>query len=45
MKLTKLNDDNSWLWEFDGKIILVDPWFSPSQVDFYPWFSEQFHVT
>ena len=44
MKLTKLNDDNSWLWEFDGKIILVDPWFSPSQVDFYPWFSEQFHV-
>lgn len=24
---------------------MVDPWFSPSQVDFFPWFSEQFHVT
>ncbi len=45
MKITKLNDDSSWLWEWEGIKLMVDPWFSPSQVDFYPWFSEQFHVT
>jgi hypothetical protein len=45
MKLTRLNYDSSWLWELNDLKILVDPWFSPSQVDFFPWFSEQFHVT
>ena len=45
MKITKLNDDSSWLWEWDGIKLMVDPWFSPSQVDFHPLFSEQFHVT
>jgi len=45
MHLLKLNDDSSWMWTLNGKRYLVDPWFTPSQVDFYPWFSEQFHVT
>ena len=45
MKFTKLNDDNSWLWEFDSYSLLVDPWFSPQQVDIAPWFSTQRHVT
>lgn len=44
MKITKLNTDSSWLWEINGLKILVDPWFSKSQVDFHPWFSKQFHL-
>lgn len=44
MTLTKLNEDSSWLWEISGIKVLVDPWFSSSQVDFHPLFSKQFHV-
>jgi hypothetical protein len=44
MRLTKLNDDSSWWWEIDGITLLVDPWFSPSQIDLAPWFSQQFHI-
>ena len=43
MKLTKLNDDSSWLWEFDSFSVLVDPWFTTQQVDLAPWFSKQQH--
>ncbi len=43
MQLTKLNEDSSWLLNLDGIKVLVDPWFSASQVDFHPWFSRQFH--
>lgn len=45
MRLVKLNEDSSWLWEWDGIRILVDPWFTSSQIDFHPAFSEQFHLT
>lgn len=45
MKIKKLNEDSSWLWEIDGLKVMVDPWFSASQVDLHPLFSEQFHVT
>jgi hypothetical protein len=45
MIIKRLNEDSSWLWEIDGYSIVVDPWFSPSQIDLAPWFSEQFHVT
>lgn len=45
MDFLKLNDDSSWIWTLNGKRYLVDPWFTPSQVDFHPLFSEQFHVT
>jgi L-ascorbate metabolism protein UlaG (beta-lactamase superfamily) len=45
MHFHKLNDDSSWIWTLNGKRYLVDPWFTPSQVDLHPWFSEQFHVT
>lgn len=44
LTFTKLNNDSSWLWEFNGKRIVVDPWFTESQIDFAPWFSEQFHL-
>ena len=44
MKITKLNADSSWLWEINGLKVLVDPWFSESQVDFHPRFSTQFHL-
>ncbi|MEY4286177.1 MAG: hypothetical protein RL511_250, partial [Bacteroidota bacterium] len=44
MQLTKLNADSSWMFHFDGLHVLVDPWFTESQVDFYPWFSRQFHL-
>jgi len=44
MRFTKLNDDSSWLWEINGIRMLVDPWFTHSQVDLFPWFSEQFHL-
>ncbi len=44
MRFTKLNDDSSWLWEIDGIQVLVDPWFTQSQIDLFPWFSEQFHI-
>lgn len=43
MKFQKLNDDCSWLWEFDGIKIIIDPWFTPSQIDGHRLFSEQFH--
>ena len=44
MRFTKLNDDSSWLWEIDGIRVLVDPWFTESQIDLFPWFSEQYHI-
>jgi L-ascorbate metabolism protein UlaG (beta-lactamase superfamily) len=44
MKITKLNADSSWLWEINGLNVLVDPWFSESQVDFHPRFSTQYHL-
>ncbi|MFM6945615.1 MAG: MBL fold metallo-hydrolase [Flavobacteriales bacterium] len=44
MQLTKLNEDSSWLLSLDGLKVLVDPWFSASQVDFHPLFSRQFHA-
>ncbi|MFM6933848.1 MAG: MBL fold metallo-hydrolase [Flavobacteriales bacterium] len=44
MKITKLNEDSSWLWECNGLKILVDPWFTDDQVDFHPLFSKQTHL-
>ena len=51
--LTHLNADTSWLLQFDRPKspnsdrrrcnILIDPWFTGSQVDFAPWISEQYH--
>lgn len=45
MKFQKLNDDCSWLWEINGLQFMVDPWFTPSQIDGHRLFSEQFHQT
>ena len=44
MKIQKFNEDSSWMWEFDGLKIMVDPWFTPSQIDLHPLLSEQFHL-
>jgi len=44
MKITKLNADSSWLWEINGLKVMVDPWFSESQVDIHPRFSTQYHL-
>lgn len=43
MIFQRLNDDCSWLWELNGLKIIVDPWFTPSQIDGHRLFSEQFH--
>lgn len=43
MTFQKLNDDCSWLWELNGIKIIVDPWFTASQIDGHRLFSEQFH--
>ena len=45
MRLVKLNEDSSWIWEWQEIRVLVDPWFTPSQIDYHPAFSEQFHLT
>ena len=44
IRVVKLNEDSSWMWESDSLSILVDPWFTASQIDLAPWFSEQFHL-
>jgi len=44
IRVVKLNEDSSWMWESDSLSILVDPWFTVSQIDLAPWFSEQFHL-
>ena len=44
IRVVKLNEDSSWIWESDSLSILVDPWFTASQIDLAPWFSEQFHL-
>ena len=43
MQITKINEDSTWLLQIDGLKVLIDPWLSPSQIDFHPWFSRQFH--
>lgn len=41
MKFTKLTDDSSWLIESKEFTVLVDPWFTRSQIDGFAWFSLQ----
>lgn len=45
MIFTKLNKDSSWLLESKEGRILIDPWFTESQIDLAPWFSEQYHTS
>lgn len=45
MKITKLNDDSSWLIDFTETTLMIDPWFTPYQIDIAPWFSTQYHKT
>ena len=45
MKLQRLNMDNSWMLEFSGLKILIDPWLQGKEIDFFPWFNTQWHRT
>lgn len=33
MRLVKINEDSSWMWEWEDIRVLVDPWFTPSQIN------------
>lgn len=37
--------DNSWRLEFSGKSVLIDPWLTGVEVDYFPWFNKQWHRT
>jgi hypothetical protein len=41
MKFTKLTDDSSWLIETSDFSLVIDPWFTRSQIDGFSWFSLQ----
>jgi len=41
MKFTKLTDDSSWLIKTTDFSLVIDPWFTRSQVDGFAWFSWQ----
>ncbi|MEZ4937323.1 MAG: MBL fold metallo-hydrolase [Crocinitomicaceae bacterium] len=37
--------DNSWWLNLNGIKILVDPWLTGVEVDYFPWFNTQWHRT
>lgn len=45
MKIQRLNMDNSWCIEFAGKSLLIDPWLTGVEVDYFPWFNTQWRKT
>ena len=45
MQLQRLNMDNSWLVDFGGTRLLVDPWLGGEQIDGARWFSVQRHLS
>lgn len=45
MQIQRLNMDNSWFIHFDGLKILVDPWLTGVEVDYFPWFNTAWHRT
>lgn len=42
--LRRLNLDTSWWVDLSGSAIVFDPWLVGSEVDFAPWFNEQWHT-
>ena len=45
MKITKLNDDSSWLIDFTETTLLIDPIFESNEMDNFQNFSNQFNNT
>lgn len=45
MKIQRLNMDNSWFFEFGGLRIVIDPWLTGKEIDFFSWFNTQWHRT
>ncbi len=46
MVIQRLNMDNSWWIQWDNGIrILIDPWLTGNEIDYFPWFNTQWHRT
>ena len=37
--------DTSWLMEWSGTRLVIDPWLVGSEIDGFKWFNEQWHAT
>ena len=37
--------DTSWELHWEGLKLVIDPWLIGSEVDYFPWFNEQWHST
>ena len=44
LKIQRLNMDSSWKLVWNESSFLVDPWLINSQIDYFKWFSEQWHI-
>ncbi len=45
IKIQRLNMDNSWLLSINECRLLIDPWLTGVEIDFFPWFNTQWHKT
>jgi L-ascorbate metabolism protein UlaG (beta-lactamase superfamily) len=43
--IQRLNMDNSWFIHLGEARLVVDPWLTGKEVDFFPWFNTQWHRT
>lgn len=44
LKIQRLNMDSSWKLVWNETSFLIDPWLINSQIDYFKWFSEQWHI-
>ena len=44
LKIQRLNMDSSWKFQWNDTSFLIDPWLINSQIDYFKWFSEQWHI-
>lgn len=44
LKIQRLNMDSSWKIQWKDTTLLIDPWLINSQIDYFKWFSEQWHI-
>lgn len=43
--IQRLNHDSSWLFSWQDKTFLLDPWLLGSEIDGFRWLNEQWHTT
>ena len=43
IQFQRLNMDNSWLIKISNLSILIDPWFTGAEIDYFKWFNMQWH--